>query len=98
MKLKFARVGFVLLIWLLTTRATMQAARLAWHGEWEKAKDVLRLQDRAGSAGEGWDPRFTVSAHCGTSAHRDCRMCRFVRWLLGEDHATGAARKEGLLA
>lgn len=87
MKVKFARVAFTLLIWILTSAATARACVLDWRGKWEQAKDVLRLQDRAASAARGWDPRFTISAHCGAgSEHVDCRFCRFVRALLGTLH------------
>lgn len=95
MKLRLARVAFVLLIMAATMLASAIAVRRAWRGEWEKAKDILRPQDKALAVALWEDPRYTVSAQCGERGReKDCRFCRFVRRLLGDAHVDGASRNE----
>jgi hypothetical protein len=95
MKLKVARVLFVLLIWGLTSLATLKAMVLAWQGQWDRAKDVLRLQDRAAADAQWQEQLYTVSAQCGDgSPHVDCRLCRLVRRLMGVPHCNGARNIE----
>ena len=95
MKERLARVGFCLVILGLTSLATLKAIGMAWRGEWEEAKNVLRLQDKAASAATWKDGRYTVSANCGERGrYRDCAFCRFVRRLMGAPHCDGASRNE----
>lgn len=96
MKLRLARCVFVLLIWAATSLASVRAFWRAWRDRWEEAKAVLGPQDRALSAALGWDARFTVSALCRQADKKDCRICRFVRALLGQKHINDSAEDEGL--
>lgn len=95
MKLKLARLAFILLIWGLTSIATLVALWRTICDEWDAVLDELRLQDRAASAALWDDGRYTVSANCGVRGlFKDCRFCRFVRRLLGDAHVDGASRNE----
>lgn len=96
MKLKLLQTAFVLLIRVATTIATLRAIGLVWKNDWEQAKKVLRLQDRALSASKGWPDQYTVSALCIQNDKKDCLLCNIVRSLLGQKHIDDSAGDEGV--
>ncbi len=66
-----------------------------WFEDWPYAKDILRAMDKLGAAVMGWSGRYSVSAECGRS---ECRLCRVLCWLLDlvqPGHCKGAAEREG---
>jgi hypothetical protein len=56
--------------------------------------NVLMTGDRFLAALCGWSGQYTVSAECGASR---CRFCKVIRCLLGVEHCVKAALDEGRL-
>lgn len=89
----------ILILWLpfsLSAIIAIPVSFVAVFLEWEYAKNILKAQDRTAAALLGWSGEYTISAECGRS---DCRLCKLVCRLLDviqPGHCKGAAEREGV--
>lgn len=91
-------LAVLLILWLPFSLAAIVAipvSLVAVFIEWEYAKNILRAKDKLAAALLGWGGQYTISAECGASECRFCKLlCRFLD-MIQPGHCAGAARNEG---
>lgn len=98
--MKAVRVLVALLVlWVPFSFAAIVAipvSLVALFTEWEYAKNILRAKDKMAAALLGWSGRYTISAECGKSECRFCKVvCKFLD-MIQPGHCEGAAKREGI--